>query len=317
MLYVCRKIKMMQTILGAGGAIGIELARALPKYTTNIRLVSRNPKKVNDSDQLLSADLSNRDQVHNAVKGSQITYLTLGFDYNTKLWQEKWPVLIKNVVDACIEHQSKLVFFDNVYAIGGDNIKRITENSPISPSSKKGEVRAFVDQHILDAISNRKLEAIIARAPDFFGPVKDKSLLMNLIYDNLVKGKPAQWFCNADLVHSSGFTPDLAKGTAILGNTESAYNNIWNLPVDNEHLTGRQWIKLFADEMQKPDKVQVLPGWGMRALGLFVPILKEMYEMRYQYDRAYYFDSSKFNRAFNYIPTSNKEAVRMTVKSLK
>jgi len=33
----------MQTILGAGGAIGVELAKALPKYTSKIRLVSRNP----------------------------------------------------------------------------------------------------------------------------------------------------------------------------------------------------------------------------------------------------------------------------------
>jgi UDP-glucose 4-epimerase len=91
-----------------------------------------------------------------------------------------WPALIKNVTDACVEYNSKLVFFDNVYAIGGDHVNHITENSPISPTSKKGEVRAAVDKIILDGIEKGKLNAIIARSADFFSAVKDKSMLMNL-----------------------------------------------------------------------------------------------------------------------------------------
>jgi nucleoside-diphosphate-sugar epimerase len=307
----------MHTILGAGGAIGVELAKALKAYTSDIRLVSRNPKKINDSDTLLSADLTTMEGVSKAVKGSAVCYLVVGFDYKTKLWQERWPALIQNVVAACIEHKSKLVFFDNVYAIGGDNVKHITEASPISPSSKKGEIRAWVDRHILENVEAGKLEAIIARAPDFFGPIKDKSMLMNLVYDNLAKGKTAQWFCNADLVHSMGYTPDLAKGTAMLGNTPDAFNQIWNLPTDPQKLTAREWVKLFAAEMGGKEKVMVLPSWGIKLLGIFVGVVGEMYEMRYQYDREYFFDSSKFNKRFNYTPTSNADAVKQTIAALK
>lgn len=308
---------MKQTILGAGGAIGIELAKALPTYTSDIRLVGRNPKKVNTTDNLFKADLSNRDEVFKAIEGSEIVYLMVGFDYNTKLWQQMWPPLIKNVIDACLEHNAKLVFFDNVYAIGGDNVKHITENSPISPTSKKGEVRAEVDKLILDSIENRKLNAIIARSADFFSAVKDKSLLMNMVYDNLAKGKKAQWFCNTKVIHSTSYTPDLGKGTAILGNSKEAFNQIWNLPTDPQKITGEEWINLFATEMKTSNKSQVLPGWGIKALGLFVPILNEMYEMRYQYDRDYYFDSSKFNKYFSFTPTTNADAVKQTVAELK
>ncbi len=307
----------MHTILGAGGAIGVELAKALTAYTTDIRLVGRNPKKVNATDTLFPADLTTAEGVSKAVAGSEVCYLVVGFDYKTKLWQERWPALIKDVVAACIAHNSKLVFFDNVYAIGGDNVKHITETSPISPSSKKGEVRAWVDRHILENVEAGKLNAIIARAPDFFGPIKDKSMLMNLVYDNIAKGKAAQWFCNADIVHTTGYTPDLAKGTAMLGNTPDAFNQIWNLPVDPTPITARQWVKLFANEMGGKDKVSVLPSWGIKLLGIFIPIVGEMYEMRYQYDRAYVFDSSKFNKRFNYTPTSNAEAVKQVVAALK
>lgn len=308
---------MKQTILGAGGAIGTELARSLSIYTKDIRLVSRNPKKVNPSDELYSADLSVKEQVEKSIEGSEIVYLTVGFDYNTKLWQKLWVPLVKNVISACQQHGCKLVFFDNVYAIGGDNVKHITEESPISPTSKKGEVRAEVDKLILEAVEKNQVKAIIARAPDFFSEIKDRSLLMNLVYDNLAKGKKAQWFCNAKVIHTTGYAPDLAKGTAILGNTPDAYNQVWNLPTDPQKITGEQWIDLFSQEMGKSNKYQVLPAWGMRALGLFVPILREMYEMRYQYDRDYYFDSKKFITKFNYKPTDNHTAVKLTVEKLR
>ena len=307
---------MKQTILGAGGAIGIELAKALTTYTSDIRLVGRNPKKINQTDELFVADLTKREDVFKAIDGSTIVYLMVGFDYNTKIWQQMWPPLVKNVIDACLQYQAKLVFFDNVYAIGGNNVNHITENSPISPTSKKGEVRAEVDRLILDSIEKKRLNAIIARSADFFSVVKDKSFLMNTVYDNLIKGKKAQWFCSAKAIHSVSYTPDLGKGTAILGNTESAFNQIWNLPTDPQKITGEEWINLFANEMKTTNKYQVLPAWGLKAIGLFVPILNEMYEMRYQYDRDYYFDSSKFNTAFNYSPTLNAVAVKQTVEQL-
>jgi nucleoside-diphosphate-sugar epimerase len=307
----------MQTILGSGGSIGTDLAKSLTQYTDSIRLVSRNPKQVNPSDLLYPADVHDAAQILDAVEGSDICYITVGFEYNTKVWQEKWPAFMRNAIDACIAHGTKLVFFDNVYAIGKDHVRHITESSPISPTSKKGEVRAIVDQMIMEEVEAGKLDAMIVRAPDFFGPVKKQnSLLMNLVYDNLVKGSTAQWFSNADVIHTMGFSPDLANGTAILGNTADAFNQVWNLPVDMDSLTGRQWVSMFAGEMQKADKVRVMHAWMLKLLGLVIPVLREMHEVLYQFDRPYFFDCSKFNSRFDFRATPNKEAVRLTVDAL-
>jgi nucleoside-diphosphate-sugar epimerase len=300
----------MQTILGANGAIGTELAKALTKYTKEIRLVSRNPKKVNETDVLFSADLTNREEVFKAIKGSEIVYLTIGFEYKLSVWQKKWPALMQNVIDACIENNSKLVFFDNVYMIGGDNVKHITEESLFSPTSKKGEIRAALDKMILNNIKERNLQAIIARAADFYGVVKDRSVLMELIYKNLAEGKRAQWFFNAKVKHSFTYTPDAGIATAMLGNTPEAYNQIWNLPTDSNSLTGEEWIQLFAKEMGKSEKYLLFPAYMVKLAGFFVPFLKEIYEMRYQYDRAYFFDSSKFEKYFNFKPTPYEQGVK-------
>jgi nucleoside-diphosphate-sugar epimerase len=307
----------MQTILGAGGAIGTETAKSLKQYTDDILLVGRNPKKVNDTDKLLAADLTNRNEVFKAVNGSDVVYVTIGLPYKTSYWQKTWPTLMQNVTDACIQNNAKLVFFDNVYMIGGDNVKHITEESPISPTSKKGEIRATVDNIIFDKVKKGKLNAIIARSADFYGPEGSTSVLMELVYKNFIKNKKAQWFFNAKTKHSFTYTPDAGKATAILGNTPDAYNQVWNLPTDPNSLSGEEWIQLFAKEMHKSDKYQTIPAWGVRFMGLFLPFLTELYEMRYQYDRDYFFDSSKFQRRFQINPTTNQQGVKEIVEQLK
>lgn len=309
---------MTQTILGANGAIGIELAKELVKFTTDIKLVSRNPKKVNPTDILLSADLTIQENVFKAVEGSTIVYVTIGFPYKTKIWKQNWIPFIQSVITACLKHNTKLVFFDNIYAVGGDNVNHITENSPFSPTSKKGEIRAEVDKLILKNIENNGLQSIIARAPDFFGgTVRSNSMIMSLVYDRFIKGKNAQWLCNAEKIHSCGYVPELAKGTAMLGNTEKAYNQIWNLPTNPQKINGKEWIRLFAKEMNCEPKYSVLPNWLIKGLGTFVPMMAELAEMNYQYDRDYYFDSSKFNEYFNYQPIPLEIAVKQTVENFK
>lgn len=307
---------MKQVILGANGTIGVALAKELINYSTDITLVSRNPKKVNQTDKLLPLDLTIKEDVEKAIKDADLVYVTIGFPYNTKVWRQNWIPLISNIIEFCIKYKVKLVFFDNIYAIGKDHVHHISEDSPFRPSSKKGTIRAEVDRIILKNIEAGKLKAIIARAPDFFGGTsKENSIIMNLVYERLKKGKKAQWFCHANKIHSFGFVPDLAKGTAMLGNTESAYNQIWNLPTSLEKTTGKKWIEMFASEMQQKPTFTILPNWILKAIGVFVPIMKELAEMNYQFDRDYFFDSRKFNDYFNFTPTSNEMAVKQIVET--
>ena len=300
----------MQTILGANGTIGSLMASELMKYTNHIRLVSRNPKKVNETDELFPADLSDPVQVEKAVAGSEVVYLLVGLDYTLKVWQEKWPVIMRATIDACIKHNAKLVFFDNVYMYDINAIPHMTENSPINPPSKKGEVRRQIAEMLLSAIKSGTLTGLIARSADFYGPNNDKSFLIEVVYKNIKKGKKPNWFINADKKHSFTYTPDAARATALLGNTADAYGQVWHLPTDKNVLTGREMISLFTKEMNVPDKLFILPNWLLKLLGLFIPLMKEMPEMMYQYDRDYFFDSSKFDQRFNFSTTTYQQGVK-------
>ncbi|MCB0743797.1 MAG: NAD-dependent epimerase/dehydratase family protein [Ignavibacteriae bacterium] len=307
----------MQTILGANGTIGSVLAKELTAYTNQIRLVSRNPKKVNETDELFPVDLSDASRVEKAIEGSEVVYLLVGFDYNIKVWQDKWPKLMRAAIDACINHKSKLVFFDNVYMYDINAIPHMTENSVINPPSKKGAVRKEIADMLLNEVKSGKLTALIARSADFYGPNNEKSLLFEMVYKNIQKGKKPNWFIDINKKHSFTYTPDAAKATALLGNTLDAYNQVWHLPTDKNTLTIKEMITLFANEMNVENKVSVLPMWLLRILGLFIPIMKEMPEMMYQYNRDYFFDSSKFDERFNFKTTSYKEDVKLTIEQTK
>ncbi|HYQ59277.1 MAG TPA: NAD-dependent epimerase/dehydratase family protein [Draconibacterium sp.] len=303
----------MQVILGAGGSIGTELAKALKGYTKHIRLMARNPQKVNTDDELFKGDVTNANDVDKAIEGMKVAYLTVGLPYNKKVWQNNWPVIVQNVIKSCKKHGTKLVFFDNVYMYDADEIGKMTEESKINPPSKKGKVRAALAQMILDETKSGELKALIARAADFYGPGIKNGIFNETIVKNLKAGKKANWFCGTQFKHNLTYTPDAAKATALLGNTDSAYGQVWHLP-SSEAWTGEQWINATAKELGVKSKVQVAPKWLIKIMGIFIPIMGELHEMLYQYNRDYVFDSSKFEAQFKLSATSNKEALRQIVK---
>jgi nucleoside-diphosphate-sugar epimerase len=306
----------MQTILGSGGAIGVELAKALAEYTQDIRLVSRKPKKVNATDQLVSADLLNLDQVRKAVQGSSIVYVTVGFPYTLKVWKESWPKLISNVIAACKEYNAKLVFFDNIYMYDSNHLNGMTEETPINPPSEKGKLRASIAGTIMNEVLLGKLTALIARSADFYGPaIQNTSMLTETVIKPLNKGEKANWMGATKFKHSFTYTPDAGKATALLGNTPDAYNQIWHLPTASNPPTGKEWVEAIAGEMGVKPKFRAVPKFIVKITGLFIPLMKELGEMMYQYDRDYIFNSSKFEKRFGIKPTSYQQGIKDTIRS--
>jgi nucleoside-diphosphate-sugar epimerase len=303
----------MQTILGANGVIARELSKNLITYTADIRQVSRNPKRVNHTDQLFSADLLDYAQVEKAVAGSEVVYLLAGLVYNAKVWQEQWPIVMRNVLDACKRHNSKLVFFDNVYAYG--HVRGVmTEETPFNPNSKKGEVRARIATMLLDEVKAKNLDAMIVRGADFYGPDALLSLTCQSVTMKLKSASTPQWIGNPKAIHTFTYTPDAGKTVAILGNSPSAYNQTWHALTSKEKITGEEYVKIACEIMKMPYKLQALPGWGVTVLGLFIPVLREFKEMMYQFESDYIFDSTKFEKAFHQNATPYKEGIAETLK---
>jgi nucleoside-diphosphate-sugar epimerase len=299
----------LHVILGAGGAIGTPLAGELLARHRRVRAVSRSGA-AQAGVEAVRGDLNEAGDVLRAVEPGATVHLLAGLKYDRRVWQEQWPRIMTNVVRACSEKGARLIFFDNVYLYGRVD-GPMSEETPVRPTSRKGEIRAEIIGFLQNEMAAGRVKAAIARAADFYGPHADKTSVASiLVFQRLVSGKSAQVFVDADKKHSYTYTLDCAKGLCLLADADDAFGQAWHLPTAHPPPTGREFVELAAEALGVVPRVAVLPAWLMKAAGFVVPMMRELAEMLYQNDSDYLFDSSKFERRFAFTPTPYVDGVR-------
>jgi len=297
------------TILGAGGVISNELAKILTAENQPMRMVSRVGNAVYRA-QAVSADITNRDATMDAVAGSDVVCLLVGLKYDHKIWADAWPRIMTNAIEACKRANAKLLFFDNVYMYGRAGV--MTEETPFDPCSRKGELRAKIATQLIEEWKAGTLTAMIARAADFYGPGAANGMPNVLVFDPLSKGKPASCLAGDAFPHSYTYTSDAAQGVAQLLRTESAWNQTWHLPTTPNPPTGKAFITKAAAALGVAPRYRLLSKPIVRIVGWFNPVVGEIYEMLYQNDSPYVFDSSKYERAFGFSGTPYDDGIAAT-----
>jgi len=301
-------------VIGAGGAISKALVPQLVLQKQQVTIVSRHGTSMPGATGV-SADASDYAALHACVPNESVVYLLVGLAYNRRVWQEEWPKIIGNVIRVCREKGALLVFLDNVYMYG--LVKGpMTEETSNRPVSRKGEIRARIADMLITEYSSGRLQAVIARSADFYGPGAERTGVPNLlIIDNLLKGKAPQWPANADRIHSLTYTTDCGRALPLLAADESAYNQIWHLPTARPAITMRQFAGLVAEQIDKKAKLTVLPSLMLGFAGLFDRTVKELHEMLYQNTNDYLFDSSKFESHFSVRATPYADGIAETIRS--
>jgi len=306
----------LHTILGAGGAIGNSLVPILQAENAPVRVVSRGAVP-HAGVEAVAADLTDIAATRKAVNGSSVVYLLAGLKYDIRVWTVQWPKIMSNVIQACKESSSRLIFFDNVYMYGPVRGK-MTEETAFHPSSAKGQVRADIALQLLDEMQSGSIEALIARSADFYGPGGERTSVPNMfVFAKLAQRKKAQWLYNADVTHSFTYIPDAARSLYLLALRDDAFGQTWHLPTAANPITGREFVAAAAAAMGGPNGLTVMPKWMVSFGGLFDRAAKEAVEMAYQNELPYLFDSSKFNSAFDFEPAPYKEGILRTAESYK
>jgi nucleoside-diphosphate-sugar epimerase len=168
---------------------------------------------------------------------------------------------------------------------------------------------------LLNEMKTGNLTALIARSADFYGPRARTGVPNVLVFDKFAKGAKANWLVNDSVKHSFTFTPDAARSLVLLADSESAWNQTWHVPTAADPPTGKQFIELVAKEFTTQPKYRVLTRPMVWVAGWFDTTVRELYEMLYQYEFDYIFDSTKFTKAFRFQPTSYAEGIHRTAQA--
>jgi len=299
-------------VLGGNGVVGRETVGALLRRGAATTSVGRRPSSV-PGVASVTADLLVPADVSRVLAGAEVAYLTVGLAYSSAVWEQQWPIVVRNAIDAAIANGTQLVYFDNVYSYGLVD-GAMTEQSPISPDSRKGRVRAAA-LATLNAAAERGLSFTVARSADFYGPGATTSVFNGFALARIAAGKPGTWLFDADQPHSMTYTPDIGEALAILG-TERAERaeragGVWHVPTAPA-LTGREYLRLAGSAEAK-----VMSRTTMRIGSLFNSAARESLEMSYQNTSPYLFDSSAFETAFSVRPTPIADGIAASLDAYR
>jgi nucleoside-diphosphate-sugar epimerase len=304
--------KELHVVFGAG-QVGTPLAERLLEAAKRVRVVKRTAGEVARGAQVLLGDAADAAFCHEAVSGATAVYHCMNPPYDTSVWAALVPRYMDNLIEAAGKAGGRLVVLDNLYMLGRTGGRPMNEDTPINPCSRKGEIRARAAERLFDAHQRGAVRAVSGRASDFYGPRSALTYLGDYFWKRALAGRRVWSPVNPDARHTYQYIPDVAAGLAALGcANEGVLGSAWMLPCQPAG-TMRDLVTRFAQVLGRPIDVAPVPRWIVKAMGLVVPLLREISEMLYQWDEPFVVDDQRFRQRFAMNPTDADGAAQATV----
>lgn len=226
--------------------------------------------------------------------------------------------MVLNVIEACVSAGAKLVFLDNTYMYGPPPLSvPFDENHSQKPFSRKGTVRKHAAARIISEIDSGRLQAVIGRAADFYGPSTASSILYQKFLERMLQGKNPITFIKPTTKRTYSYTPDIAKALVLLALEPACYGQVWHLPA-GEPITISEIMSIFNQVLEKKFKLNYYPPILRKFLAAFMESVKELDEMHYWFDYDYVISWEKFRRQFpEFQVTPYAEGISEMVKSFR
>lgn len=301
----------LHVVVGAG-PIGTSLARRLAHEGERVRVLTRSGRDFGvPGVESLAVDATDVGKLTAAVRGAQVLY-NCANPGTYSAWEKEWPPLANALLAAAESTGAVLVTASNLYGYGPVD-GPMTRAMPLRPSDHKGALRARLWGEALAAHEAGRVRVAEARASDYIGPALSigNGVLARYAHATL-GGKPAMVFADPDQPHTWTAIEDVAATLAVLGQDERAWGSAWIVP-SNPALSVRRTLLDLHGECGLPEpQLRQVPRWTMRAGGAFVPLLREVTGVLYQFDAPFVADGSETTEQLGVAPTPWERVVRDT-----
>lgn len=302
----------LHVIFGTG-PLGRSVMRALLEMgATNIRMVNRSGKRgeIPAQVEVVSSDAYDVEQVVQVTDNATVVYQCAQPGYTQ--WPQQFPPLQRAILTGTARNGAKLIIGDNLYMYGDTDGQPIHEALPYKPHGHKGRTRAQMATEALTAHEKGEIALALLRGSDFYGEGVRDSIMGEMAIGHAVAGKTAQFFGNIDLPHTQTYIGDFGKAMVLVGQRDDALGQVWHVP-NAPAVTSREFMQIVEEELGQPVKLSVMPGLMFELVSRLHPTLREFREMRYEFEKPFTVDSSKFITAFGDIHTPLREGIRRTI----
>jgi nucleoside-diphosphate-sugar epimerase len=304
-------------VAGAAGGVGGETVRALNARGWRVRAFNRARSGVDgDGVEWVRGDALDATAVAKAAEGASVIVHAVN-PPGYRHWGRLVVPMLESTLQAARANQATIVLPGTVYNYGPDALPILTEESPQRPLTRKGKLRVEMEAR-LEAFAREGGRAIILRCGDFFGPRAGNSWFSQVVAPGRRATRVAR-LAPPNLGHQWAYLPDVAETLARLIDRRAAlpafaayqFKGHWDA-------TGEEMIDAIKRATGRPDlKVRPFPWTLLACLSPFVPLFREVGEMRYLWRTAVYMDNEKLLGALGEEPhTPWDDAVRESLRGL-
>jgi nucleoside-diphosphate-sugar epimerase len=306
-------------VVGATGGIGGAAAHAFARRGWHVRALHRQPEAVKDSRsyEWVRGDAMNAADVVAAADGAR--FILHGANPpKYKNWPGLVPVMLESSIAAAKASGARLLFPGSIYNFPPDGPLVLREDTPQRAVTRKGAVRIGLERRLAEA-SEEGVRSLILRAGDFFGPQAGGSWFSQGL---VTPGRPVRSITYPgppEIGHAWAFLPDLAETFALLAEHDADLGSF-----ERFHFRGH-WFERGVEMAEAIRRVvgdpkipiRPLPWWLVGLASPVVPLMRELWEMRYLWRVPMQIDNTKLLSVLGTEPhTPVDEAVRASLIGL-
>ncbi|MEM9519897.1 MAG: NAD-dependent epimerase/dehydratase family protein [Actinomycetota bacterium] len=302
----------LHTIIGAG-AVGSGTALLLANAGHDVITVTRSgsgPDHANITN--VAADATDAEQLATIARGSESIYNCANPPAYHR-WAEQWPPLATAILTAAEATGARLVTMGNLYGYAPGS-SPMCATDPLDPPTPNGEVRVTMWQQALAAHEAGRVSVTEVRASDYVGPgLGDSSHLGDRFVPRILAGRSVPVFGDPDMPHSWSYIGDVCRTVATVGLDDRADGRAWHVPT-LAPMSAQAMADAFADAAGV-DRIKVtrLPRTMLRIGSIFVPLLRALLPMSYQFDEPFEIDAADTTDTFQLTPTPLDDQLRATL----
>lgn len=303
---------MSQSVVIGLGPAGAATARLLAGQGHLVRVVTRSGRDPEPGIEHIALDATDSTRLIEAVQGATTIYSCAAPPYHR--WVSDWPPLATSLCETAEATGAVLVMLGNLYGYGPVD-GPMTEELPLAPTGPKGRVRAAVWEQARKLHEQGRIKAVEVRASDFFGPgVTDGGHLAARVMPRLLRGKAVSTLGDPDTPHSWTYLPDVARALVEIAGEERAWGRAWHVPTEPALSTREMVDRLAGQAGTGPVTVRRLPPALLGVLSYVSPLIRELREVRYQFDRPFVVDAGAYEAEFTVRATPVDEQIEATLQ---
>ena len=291
-------------VFGANGNIGNQAVKAFHQSGWQVRAITRNGQYNHDNHgqgiETACANAMDRSQVISATRGCDFIMNCVNPPYPK--WQQMYLPIAENMIAAAQQNDAVHLFPANVYNYGTQIPVLVTDDTPFNPDTGKGLIRQDMEQLFQRFADENNVQTLVLRAGDFFGgPHSRSSWFDTIITRSLAKGK-ITYPGPMDVVHSWAYLPDMVQTFVKIAERADSLSGFESFLFKGHAVTGNQLKVAIEQVVEKSCKKSGLPWPLLRFAGLFSPMMREICEMSYLWNRPHQMDDTRLQQTITNIP---------------